>query len=50
MANQAWAPGIAHDDFYRTNVGIYLPFDPQPAGTRFVVRVYDNDGELVGAG
>lgn len=51
VANHAWAPGIAHDDFYRTNVGIYLPFDPQPGEeARFVVRVYDKDGEQVGAG
>ncbi|MEE4271845.1 MAG: hypothetical protein V2I67_09225 [Thermoanaerobaculales bacterium] len=49
VANTAWAAGIAHDDFYRTNFGIYLPFDP-PVGqtTRFVVNAFDRDGEQVG--
>ena len=51
VANKAWTPGIAHDDFYRTNFGIYLPFDPLPGEpVRFVVRVFDNQGEQVGSG
>lgn len=51
VADRAWAPGIAHDDFYRTNFGIYLPFDPLPGEpVRFVVRVFDNLGELAGSG
>jgi len=51
VANKAWTPGIAHDDFYRTNFGIYLPFDPLPGEpVRFIVRVFDNDGELAGSG
>jgi hypothetical protein len=51
MANKAWAVGISHDDFYRTNFGIYLPFDPAPgAPTRFVVRAYDKDGDVAGSG
>jgi len=51
VANKAWAPGIAHDDFYRTNFGIYLPFDPPPgAPVRFRVRAFDREGEQVGVG
>jgi hypothetical protein len=51
VASRAWAPGIAHDDFYRTNVGIYVPFQPAPGEPiRFVVRVFDDDGEQVGSG
>ncbi len=51
VANDAWTAGIAHDDFYRTNIGIYLPFDPAPGTTtRFRIRVYDKDGEEVGVG
>lgn len=51
VANVAWAPGVTHDDFYRTNLGIYLPFDPLPGETtRFRIRVFDADGEQVGTG
>jgi hypothetical protein len=51
VANQAWAAGITHDDFYRTNVGIFLPFDPPPGSpVTFDVRVYDDGNELVGSG
>jgi hypothetical protein len=51
VAKEAWAPGIAHDDFYRTNFGIYLPFDPLPGEpVRFVVRVHAADGQPVGVG
>jgi hypothetical protein len=51
VAREAWTPGIAHDDFYRTNFGIYLPFDPLPGEpVRFVVRAYAPDGELAGVG
>jgi hypothetical protein len=46
VANDAWTPGI-----YRTNIGIYLPFDPQPGEpVRFAIRVYKNDGTEVGSG
>lgn len=51
VANDAWTPGITHDDFYRTNIGIYLPFDPLPgAPVRFAIRVYNNGGTEVGSG
>jgi len=51
VANIAWTPGIAHDSFYRSNIGIYLPFDPLPGEpVRFAIRVYDDDGDDVGSG
>jgi len=51
VANRAWAPGVTHDDFYRTNVGIYLPIEPLPGATvRYDVRVFDSDGVEVGSG
>lgn len=51
VANDAWTPGISHDDFYRTNIGIYLPFDPPPGQpVRFAIRVFDNGGTEVGSG
>jgi hypothetical protein len=51
VANDAWTAGVAHDSFYRTNIGIYLPFSPPPGeAVRFTVRVFDRDGEQVGIG
>lgn len=51
VQNKAWAAGVTHDDFYRTNIGVYLPFDPPPGqSVRFVVRVYDREGVRVGIG
>jgi hypothetical protein len=51
VANQAWASGITHDDFYRTNVGVYLPFEPSPGQpVKFNVRVHDDEGVEVGSG
>ena len=51
VANRAWAPGNSHDDFYRTNFGIFLPFAPAPGEpARFVVRAFDKDGDQVGVG
>jgi hypothetical protein len=51
VANEAWTPGITHDDFYRSNIGIYLPFDPAPGHpVRFTITVFDSDGDTVGGG
>jgi hypothetical protein len=51
VANTAWASGVTHDDFYRTNVGIYLPIDPLPgSSTRYDVKVFDTTGTEVGSG
>ena len=51
VANKAWAAGVTHDDFYRTNVGIFLPIEPVPGhSARFTVRVFNQDGDEVGEG
>jgi hypothetical protein len=51
VANIAWTPGIAHDDFYRSNIGIFLPFEPLPGEpVRFAITVFDDDGDEVGSG
>ena len=51
VANQAWAPGVTHDDFYRTNLGIFLPIDPLPGQAMpFTVSVRNAAGEEVGSG
>ena len=51
VVNVAWTSGITHDDFYRSNIGIYLPFDPAPGHpVRFTITVFDNDGDEVGSG
>ena len=51
VAKKAWASGVTNDDFYRTNVGIFLPIAPLPGQPiRFTVRVFDNDAVEVGGG
>jgi hypothetical protein len=51
VANEAWASGITHDDFFRTNVGIFLPFEPLPGEpVRYTVRVLDQEGVEVASG
>ena len=51
VANEAWTPGITHDDFYRSNIGIYLPFDPAPGHpVRFTITVFDKNGDEAGTG
>lgn len=51
VRNQAWTPGIAHDGFYRSNIGIYLPFAPAPGSpVRFAITVFDKDGDEAGSG
>jgi hypothetical protein len=51
VAKEAWAPGVTHDDFYRTNLGIFLPVDPLPGQTvRYTVTVRDGAGDQVGTG
>ena len=51
VADRAWAGGLSHDSFYRTNLGIFWPWD-LPAGqtARFDVTVHDQAGTEVGAG
>jgi len=51
VVDTAWAAGLAHDSFFRTNLGIFLPTDPPPGSTiQYTVEVYDKDGALVGSG
>jgi hypothetical protein len=51
VANEAWAPGVTHDDFYRTNIGIFLPIAPLPGQTLpFTVTVSNADGDTVATG
>jgi hypothetical protein len=51
VARTAWASGIAHDDFYRTNIGVYLPIAPIPGQpVFFTVRVFNNAAEEVASG
>jgi hypothetical protein len=51
VANTAWAAGIRHDSFFRTNVGVFLPADPLPGQTIvFDVTVSAADGTVAGSG
>jgi len=51
VAGEAWASGVQHDGFYRTNFGIFWPWD-MGAGesVHFTVTVYSGDGEAAGSG
>ena len=50
-AREAWVPGIRHDGFFRTNVGVFLPLAPLPgASVVFTITVYDADGTMAGSG
>ncbi len=51
VADTAWAGGLRHDGFYRTNLGIFWPWD-LPAGetARFDVSIHDQSGAEVAAG
>jgi len=51
VANTAWASGIRHDSFFRTNVGVFLPADPLPGQTIvFDVTISAADGSVAGSG
>jgi hypothetical protein len=51
VADTAWIPGVEHDGFYRTNVGVFLPADPQAGqSTVFYVNIFDNQGTEVATG
>jgi|AMFO01.1.fsa_nt_gi hypothetical protein len=47
VADRAWVAGIEEDSLYRTNVGIFWPWN-QPV--QFTIDVYDSDGNRVGGG
>jgi hypothetical protein len=43
--------GVRHDSLFRTNVGVFLPLDPNPGETAvFTVTAYSSDGTEVGSG
>lgn len=51
VADTAWIANVEHDGFYRTNVGIFMPTDPQEGqSTAFYVTVFDDQGAEVGSG
>jgi len=51
VADTAWIANVQHDAFYRTNVGIFMPVDPQEGqSVVFYVTVYDAQGAEVGSG
>jgi len=51
VADTAWASGLRHDGFYRTNVGVFWPTAmAEGESVEFEVTVYDSDGEEVGSG
>jgi len=47
VSTTAWAAGLRHDGFFRTNVGVFWPWDQEVV---FEVTVHDGDGEVVGSG
>lgn len=51
VADTAWIANVQHDGFYRTNIGVFMPTDPQEGqSTAFYVTVYDEQGAEVGSG
>jgi hypothetical protein len=51
VAETAYAGGLEHDGFFRTNIGIFLPVNP-PTGQQivFTVTIRSADGTVVGSG
>lgn len=51
IANIGWVSGVRNDSLFRTNVGVFLPSDPDTdAGLEFVVTVYNAAGLEVASG
>ncbi len=51
VGDTAWIANVEHDGFYRTNVGVFLPVDPQEGqSTTFTVRIFDDEGTMVASG
>ena len=44
VANQAWVGGLEEDGFYRTNIGIFWPWDQS---VTFPIRIHAADGAVV---
>jgi hypothetical protein len=50
-ADTAWVAGVEHDGFFRTNVGVFLPVDPQPGQSLiFTVTTRNAEGLEVASG
>jgi hypothetical protein len=47
VAGTAWAGGLRHDGFFRTNLGIFWPWDQ---AAHFTVTVHDATGATAGSG
>lgn len=43
IANQGWLGNLVHDAFYRTNIGIFWPWEG--TGGQLTITVYDSDGD-----
>jgi len=51
VASTGWVSGLRHDSLYRTNVGVFLPVDPEPSSAAiFTVTVYRADGSEAASG
>ncbi len=44
VANEAWLGGLVQDGFYRTNIGIFWPWDQSAT---FTIRIHAADGSVV---
>lgn len=47
VSDRAWVSGIENDSLFRTNVGIFWPWDQS---VQFTVTVYDSQGHEAGSG
>jgi hypothetical protein len=51
VASTGWVSGLRHDSLFRTNVGVFLPVEPEPdTAAVFSVTVYRADGTEVASG
>jgi len=51
VGDTAWIASVEHDGFYRTNLGVFLPADPQEGqSTVFYVTIFDDQGAEVASG
>jgi len=47
VSDRAWVAGVENDGFFRTNIGIFWPWDQS---VQFTIAVYDSKGNEVGSG
>ncbi len=51
VADTAWIANVEHDGFFRTNVGVFTPINPQVGQSLiFTVSIFDAAGVEVGSG